>query len=771
MPLEKIIKTLPPERDLSRHPLFPVVFGLQGSTPGKWSLPALEASRAELDNGASKFDWTVLLTETEEGCSLRSEYSVDLFEPGTIGRLVQQFRCVLEGIVAAPQSRLSELSLLTGAEREQLLVKWNQTAAPYERERCIHEVFEAETAKHPDSIALVFESKQLTFGEVNRRANQLARRLMACGVEADVLVGISLERSFEMIIAMLAILKAGGGYVPLDRSWPRERLAFMLKDTGASVLVTDSRLDLQGLGWNPSRVICVDREAVTVAAEDGKNPHSNATSEHLAYAIYTSGSTGTPKAVAIPHRGVVRLVRNPNYVEISGEDIFLQAAPISFDASTFEIWGALLNGSKLVILPPYMLSLEALGRTIEEEKVTILWLTAGLFHQMVDYQLPQLRGLRYLLAGGEALSVAHVLKALSGLGGCRLINGYGPTENTTFTCCYALPTDWGSGQSVPIGRPISNTQVFVLDERMQPVPIGMPGELYTGGDGLARGYLNRPELTKEMFVPNPFGPKESRLYRTGDLARWLPNGNLEFLGRVDEQVKIRGYRVEPGEVEAVLTQYPGVHQAEVVARPDKAGGKHLVAYVVTQAAEDFRSNNLREFLAAKLPPHLVPSHFVRLERLPLTANGKVDRGSLPEPEPEKGNEVESSPPRTETEEALASIWKELLGCKFIGVHQNLFHLGCHSLLATQAVSRIARTMSVELPVRAIFEHPTIAGLAEAVTSGQTNSLLSNSTIGIKPVARIKAADLLARVNELTDDEVEEMLADPDFKSALCEQDS
>jgi len=385
---------------------------------------------------------------------------------------------------------------------------------------------------------------------------------------------------------------------------------------------------------------------------------------------------------------------------------------------------------------------------------------------MVDYQLTNLRGLRFLLAGGESLSVGHVLKAVKNLRGCELVNGYGPTENTTFTCCYRVAANWSGAQSVPIGRPLKGTQVYVLDPQLQPVPIGVPGELFAGGDGLARNYVCRPQLTQEKFIPNPFGPGGSRLYRTGDLARWLPDGNLEFLGRLDEQVKIRGYRVEPGEVEATLERYPNLRKGLVIAKADRTGAKQLVAYVVASVRGALNISALREFLSSKLPPYLVPSHFVELKQLPLNANGKVDRSALPEPRLEQTDENEPSLPRNPTETSLVAMWQELLDCRAIGIHQNVFHLGCHSLLVTQAISRIAKVFGVELAVKTIFENPTIAKLAERVVEAQQAATSLETFPPIRRKARANVPDLLARLDELTDQEVEELLSDSELNAVL-----
>lgn len=764
LPLEPLLQGLQTQRQPGRHPLFQVVFGLQAASPDNWSMQGLDATRIELDNGSAKFDWTLLLTEKAKGLQVRSEYSTDLFEAQTIRRFLRHYQHLLESVVAAPDQRLPDLALLDPVEREQLLDSWNRTTTVYERDRCVHELFESQAAEHPQAPALRSEGRTLTYAELNSRANQLARRLRACGVGPEVRVGVCLERSVDLILAMLAILKAGGAYVPLDQTYPRERLGFMLRDTAAAVIITDTRFYRGGLPAGDSRVLCIDAEQDRLALESAENLPVETGPASLAYVIYTSGSSGLPKAAAITHRGVVRLVRNTNYIQIVPSDVFLQLAPVTFDASTFEIWGALLNGAALVLLPPQMPGLDELGRAIEKGGITALWLTAGLFHQMVDSQLQRFGGLRWLLAGGDVLSAPHVSKAARQLTGCRIINGYGPTENTTFTCCYRVPVGWAGEHSVPIGRPIGNTQVYVLDEGMQPCPIGIPGELYTGGDGLARGYLGQPELTAQKFVPNPLGTPGARLYRTGDLARWRADGNLEFLGRLDEQLKIRGYRVEPGEIEHVIAQHPCVEQAVVVARPDSSGSKSLAAHIVVREGKRLEEAALREFVACRLPHFMVPSYFVQAAELPLTINGKVDRRALSQIplQPLQASPV-SGEPHDLAEKALAGIWCEVLGRKAVGIHQNFFHVGGHSLLAMQVISRITRAFGVELPLRVIFESPTICGLAQAL-----NQVQQAQPEQAAPMRRLlqpdKAADLLQRIDQLSDQEVEILLSDPELKS-------
>jgi acyl-coenzyme A synthetase/AMP-(fatty) acid ligase/acyl carrier protein len=454
--------------------------------------------------------------------------------------------------------------------------------------------------------------------------------------------------------------------------------------------------------------------------------------------IYTSGSTGVPKGVSVPQRGVVRLVKNTTYASFDASEVFLQLAPVTFDASTFEIWGALLNGARLVLMPSASPSLDELGAALQQYGVTTLWLTAGLFHLMVDERLEALTSLKQLLAGGDVLSVAHVERFLRAAPeGCRLINGYGPTESTTFTCCYVMTREMRVEHTVPIGQPIANTQVYVLDKYLQPVPVGVAGELYIGGAGLGRGYHNRAELTAERFVPNPF-VSGGRLYRTGDITRYRADGTIEFLGRRDHQVKIRGFRIELGEIEALLSQAPRVREVVVIVREDVAGDKRIVAYMVCEgdAATAPSAGEWRDYVGAKLPDYMIPSAFVVLDEMPLTLNGKVDRAALPAPENVRHDAAETFvAPRTPLEETLASIWSEVIGMEKIGVYDDFFELGGHSLLATQVISRVRDAFNVTLPLRALFESPVIATLAELIEQAQKEEPTAADAPTITPVSR------------------------------------
>ncbi len=754
-PFHHIVRELGLDRNLSANSLFQVAFGLQKDFAENWSLPGLRASHVELDNGTSKFDLTVLVTEASRSLRLRFEYNTDLFDTATVERLARQFRRLVEGILAQPRLRISEYSLDTPDERAQTLAWGLGQAKVYERDSCVHEVFEAQAAISPAAVALSCGDAEMSYRELNHQANLLAARLEEAGAGPGAVVGLCLERSMEMITGLLAILKTGAAYLPLDPGNPKARNAIMLDDAQAGLVLTQKK-PRESIPLRREQILCIDERdwpsvGGTMPSETGRGPKAT----DVAYIMYTSGSTGRPKGVAVPHRAIVRLVRSTDYVQINDRDVFLQLAPVSFDASTFEIWAPLLNGAKLVVSPPEMLSLEELGRVVRRNKVTMLWLTSGWFSQMVDDQLTSLQGLRYLLAGGDSLSVPHVVKAARELRYCQLINGYGPTEATTFTCCYAVPRSWPGGASVPIGRPIANTRVYILDSSLKPVAEGAAGELYIGGDGLACGYLNRPELNGLKFVRSPFS--DEPLYRTGDLARWLEDANIEFLGRRDEQVKIRGFRVEPGEVEAALISHYAVREAVVVARADHSTTKQLVAYVVIRPGAAATHLELREFLGRQLPAFMVPARIVRLEKLPLTPNGKVDRGALPSPEDfPTAAASDIAVPRNATELLLLEIWREILGRSQIGIYDNFFHLGGHSLLATQIVSRVARSLEVELPVRAVFEAPTVAAMARAVGEAERHKS------GPMPFAAheeqpSRAQKILDRLDELSDGEVEELL--------------
>jgi amino acid adenylation domain-containing protein/non-ribosomal peptide synthase protein (TIGR01720 family) len=639
---------------------------------------------------------------------LRLEYEPARLGGAQVRAVAAWYARALDALATAPEAGWDADTLLDDAETERLRVLGTGCEAA-DGAFAVHALFERQARLTPHAVAVVAGDESLAYGELNARANRLAHHLAGLGVGPESRVAVCLERGVEAIVALLAVLKAGGAYVPLDPSYPAERLAWMLEDSGAAVLLAG---DAQG-GTLPARagvhIVRIDAVRAEIAARPDADPRVDVGPDGLAYVMYTSGSTGTPKGVAVEHRAIVRLVRGADYVELGPEHAVLGAAPVSFDASTLEIWGPLLNGGRLVLAPGAAPSLEALGRTVVRHGVTTLWLTAGLFQAMVDERLEDLAGVRQLLAGGDVLPVAQVAAVRRRFPALRLINGYGPTENTTFTCCHTVPDGW-SGAAVPIGRPVAGTRVHVLDGALRPVPAGAPGELFAGGRGVARGYLGRPALTAERFVPDPYaGEPGARMYRTGDRVRWAQDGALHYLGRLDRQVKVRGYRIETGEIEAALRAHPAVRDCVVAARADAAGGRGLVAYVVGTADGDA----LRGHLRRTLPEYMVPGAFVALDALPLTPNGKVDVGALPAPEPGAA-EAEFVAPRTPMEAVLAGIWAAVLGVERVGAAEGFYALGGHSLAAMRIVSRIRETFGVELPLRALFEGLTVAGVAERI---------------------------------------------------------
>jgi amino acid adenylation domain-containing protein len=721
MPFEKLVEELQPERTLGQNPLFQVSLVLQDAAT------STDLAFFSVD---SPFDLTLFVCARRDGTlSATIQYKRSLFEPDTIASLAVHYRTLLEGACADPDRRLSELPLLESVEAQQLLVEWNATTIPYPRDRSVHGLFADRVGVTPDAVALVFEGGSLTYRELDRRANRLAHHLRARGIGPDCRVGVLMERSADMIVGLLGVLKAGGAYVPLDLLAPPERLAFMLADAKIETVLTQARM-LARLPARGTRSICVDADSSAIMRQSDTPLEDRVAADDLAYVMYTSGSTGAPKGVAVPHRGVVRLV-TADYARFGPDEILLQLAPASFDASTFEIWGALLNGGRLVIAPPDVLSVDELGTVLARHDVTTLWLAAGLFEQVVDASVEILRPLRQLLVGGDVLSPRHVRRVLAALPRLRFVNGYGPTESTTFTCCHAVTSAPPPGLSIPIGRPIANTRIYVLDRHRLPVPIGVPGELWIGGDGLARGYVDRPELTAERFVVHRFSEAlEERLYQSGDRVRWLRDGTLEFLGRLDDQLKVRGFRVEPGEIETVLARHPTVRQSVVVARRAPAGGRDLVAYVVGSGSED--SRELREFLRGKLPEYMVPATIVMVGRLPLTPSGKVDRRALPDPAGSGGAaEGAAVEPRDELERQLARIWQEILSVHRVGVRDNFFDLGGHSLLAVRMFARLEEQVRVKLPLATLFQTPTIEGLS-AVIRGATWPASGRSLVAIQP---------------------------------------
>ncbi len=714
VPFERLVDELAPERSLDRNPVFQVLFALQNAPAEPLDLPGLRVVPFEVDRATSKVDLMLSLEERGGGLEGFVEYSTDLFDGGTVERMLGHYERLLSGVVAEPDRRLSELSLLGEEERRRVVVEWNRTGREYPGEAGLGELFRAQAERSPDAVAVVYGEERLSYRELEVRSNQLARHLRGLGVGPESRVGLCVERSAGLVVGMLGIVKAGGAYLPLDPSYPTERLGFMLRDGEVEVVVTQESLRSR-LPEHSGRVVSLDAEREAISRGSGEGLESGVCGDSLAYVIYTSGSTGEPKGVCVTHRAVSRLVCQTDYVEFGGGEVVAQASNASFDAATFEIWGPLLHGDRVVgITREVTLQPGEFVSELREHGVTVLFVTTALFNVLARAGGRGLAGLRTLLFGGEAVDPRWVRSVLGGSGPERVLHVYGPTETTTFATWHRVREVGPEAVTVPIGLPIANTTAYVLDARMEPVPIGVCGELYLGGEGLARGYWKRPGLTAERFVPDPFSARPGgRLYRTGDLVRRRADGAIEFVGRVDHQVKVRGFRIELGEIESALLRQGGVKDVVVVAREDEPGERRLVAYVVWGEQGERGWGELREHLRGTLPEYMVPSAFVSLPALPLTPNGKVDRAALPPPE-NAGAEAGYVAPRTAVEEILAGIFAEVLGRETVGIHDGFFELGGHSLSATRVISRARETFGVEMPLRWLFETPTVAELGRAV---------------------------------------------------------
>jgi amino acid adenylation domain-containing protein len=721
LPFDKLVEELQPERILTHNPFFQVMFQLRNYPKQTFSLGDLTIEEYGVGSEIAKFDLTVALREETGELSGTVEYRTELFDLATIERMTHHYLNLLEGVVADPDRRLSDLPLLTEAETYKLLIEWNDPKTEYPKDKCIHQLFEEQVERTPEAIAIVFEGQQMTYDKLNRRSNQLAHYLRKLGVGRETLVGICVQRSVDMVVGLLGILKAGGAYVPLDPHYPVERLRMMLEDTAAKILLTQEPL-LEHLSEFKARILCLDGDWHKVQGESEHNTHNQSTSTNLAYVMYTSGSTGKPNAVAIRHEGIVRLVIRPNYVNLSSYDVIAQLSNFAFDASTFEIWGALVNGARLVVLPnDIILSPTKLAKALSQQ-ITCAFLTTALFNRLSDEMPGAFGSLSYLLFGGETCDPDRVKAVLTARPPKHLIHVYGPTETTTFATFYEVSRVLAD-RTVPIGRPIAATEVILLDSCRQLVPRGVIGEIYIGGPGVAAGYINNAQETEARFVPHPFRKETGeRIYKTGDLARWLPDGNLEFLCRIDHQVKIRGFRIELGEIEGVLRQHGSVENALVTMREDSPGDKRLVAYLVSMQKPSPSVSELRGILKQKLPDYMVPSNFVFLDTLPLTPNGKLDRRALPAPDDSRPELEENYlPPRNSMEQIIAEIWADALKVEKVGVRDNFFDLGGHSLLAAQLISRMRDAFRIELPLRVLFQSPTVEGLARHLKSDSRES--------------------------------------------------
>jgi amino acid adenylation domain-containing protein len=730
LPFEKLVEHLHPERSLNQNPLFQVVFALQNAPMEQLELPGLTLSPfKELEITTARFDLEFYLWECgedfrslwgdkwQQSAGLRGilVYNTALFDGDAIALLLQHFQILLTGAVENIDTKLADLPLLSVAEEYQVLHQWNQTQRDYPQHLSIQQLFEIQAAKYSNAIALNYKDRQVTYQQLNRGSNQLARYLQKLGVGKESLVGICLEQTPVMVTTILGILKVGAAYVPLDPTYPPERLQFMVEDTGLNAIVTQK--SFTHLFFN-AQILCLERDWQQIANQSTENLPNQSTADSLAYVVYTSGSTGTPKGVAVTHQAVNILI-NSNYITWKPDYKVAQYANISFDAATFEIWGALLNGAQLVgIDRETLLSPQDFAQALQQQEIDVLFLTTALFNQIAREIPSAFSGLKYLLFGGETVDVKSV-QAVVKHKPQHLLHVYGPTENTTFTTWYEVE-NISQVKTIPIGKAIANTQIYLLDNYLNPVPVGVAGEIYIGGDGLAQGYFNRPQLTDTQFIANlyvetlhPTSLSHStshRLYKTGDFARYLPDGNLEFIGRKDDLIKLRGFRIELGEIETVLNQHPQVRESVVVVKEES-----LIAYIVT--AVGLKSQELKEFLQAKLPNYSIPAVFVFLDELPLTPNGKIDRRTLPPPDLTQN--ISDKTPRNSVEIQLVELWNGLLGVK-AGIGDNFFELGGHSLLATGLVSRIRESFGVQVPLKRVFETPTIAGLAEYIAKSSNN---------------------------------------------------
>ncbi|MEH2247202.1 amino acid adenylation domain-containing protein [Nostoc sp.] len=712
LPFEKLVEELQPERDLSHSQLFQVMFAFHNTPSELWELPGLTITPLEVHNDAAKFELTLDLKETSEGIKGGIEYNTDLFDPTTIARMLGHFQTLLEGIVANPEQHISDLPLLTAAQQHQLLIEWNNTQTDYPENTCIHQLFEAQTERTPNAIAVVFENQQLTYQQLNHRANQLAHYLRSLGVKPEVPVGICVERSLNLIVGLIGILKAGASYVPLDPAYPQERLAFMLEDSQISILLTQQHL-LKTLPSHQAQVICLDNDSDYIAAHQQNSPQSYIDPDHLIYTIYTSGSTGKPKGVQITHRSVLNFLTGmQQHLQLTNLDSLLSVTSLSFDIAVLEIFLPLTLGAKIILVSREVTTdgLQLLQQ-LNNSAATIMQATPVTWRMLLEEGWEGNAQLK-ILCGGEALpqNLANHLRQR----GAEVWNLYGPTETTVWSTIHRIEQQEAL---VSIGRPIANTQIYILDKYLQPVPVGVPGQLYIGGAGLSRGYFHQPKLTTEKFIHNPFScDLKSRLYTTGDLARYLSDGNIEYLGRLDNQVKIRGFRIELGEIEALLAQHPTIQQTVVTVRVDNPENQRLVAYIVPHPEHTTTTDELRHFLKQKLPEYMVPSAFVLLDTLPLTPNGKIDRRALAGPDSTRlDSENTYVAPRDQLEFQLTKIWEQVLGIQPIGVRDNFFELGGHSILAVKLFWQIEKTFSKNLPLAILFQSGTVEALAKIIS--------------------------------------------------------
>ncbi|WGV24574.1 non-ribosomal peptide synthetase [Halotia branconii] len=752
-PFAKLIDKLGVNSNTGMSPLVNATFNLERPVVIP-QMYGVESSLLPQSISFADYDIGLNVTEIDHELLLECDYNADLFDAATIERILRHYQTLLLAIIANPQTLLSQLSLLTARERQQILVEWNQTQTDYDQNQCVHQIFERQAQLTPHAVAVELGEQKLTYRELNHRANQLAHFLQSLGVKSEVLVGICVERSVEMLVAMLGVLKAGGAYLPLDPAYPQERLAYMLTDSQASVLLTSANLVSQ-LPLSVPKLVKLDTDWQVISRQPITNPDSVVVPSNLAYVIYTSGSTGKSKGVLIPHQALV----NHNYAiaknyELKASDRILQFASFSFDVAAEEIFPTWLSGATLVLRPEEIFSIADFVQFVKQQDLTVLNLPVAYWQEWVS-QMPQIswaQNVRLLVVGSERVPLERFLTWQKQVGSnVSWRNAYGPTEATITATIYGsqLSANQQTAASLFIGHPIANTQIYILDQHLQPVPIGVTGEVHIGGNGLARGYLNRPELTAEKFIAHPFNDQiTARLYKTGDLARYRSDGTIEFIGRIDHQVKIRGFRIELGEIEAALSQHPQVRECVVIASDDQLDHQQLQAYIVFHQQQKADSSELYRFLKQKLPEYMIPSSFFQLETIPLTPNAKIDRLALNCLGVLINNiEVNRVAPRNHIEEVLASIWAEVLNLKQVGIHDNFFELGGNSLLAMQLLNQVNEAFSIDLPLRSLFECSTIAEISELVQAYKLEHLESDAI-----------EQILAEVDELIDTEIEQMLA-------------
>lgn len=716
LPFEKLVEEIQPERSLTYSPLFQVMFALRNNKINVLKLPELDITIEEIDSGTSQFDLTFTGSDEQRGLACTVSYNTDLFDERTMERMASHFTRLLESIVADPACHLIDLHLLTDAERHQLIWQWNDTARPFSSNHSIQELFEKQASLYPDEVAVSEEQYQLSYGELNRRANTVARYLGDLGVGGEAVVGICLGRSIETVISMLAVLKAGAAYLPLDPDYPAHRIMLLLEDAAVNVVITREDIE-QTLPEHQGHTLRIDRLWEQLSSYSRDNLSFRSEPDALAYVMYTSGTTGKPKGVCVSHRSVIWVTESMDGTDLERGKVIAHSSNPCFDLTTFEVWGGLLHGARVEITSKQIvINAERLEEYLRERRIDVMYLTAALFAQLASQRAGAFSTLDCLIYGGEAMDAKWVRTVQLGGSPKRIMHEYGPTE-TTVSSSFLIVGEVKEGtKSVTMGPTMSNTQSYNLDAKLEPVPVGVSGELYIGGEGVARGYLGRPDLTAEKFIPNPHTHScGMRMYTTGDIVRMRAEGEIEYVGRKDEQVKIRGHRIEMGEIERAVVEQEGVKDCVAVVKEDEQIGKRIVCYVVERERDGISRDVLIQKLRERLPAYMVPNWFEIIDEIPLTGNGKVDKRKLPEPQWGRiDDNVELVEPSTLIEEIVAGIWKELLKLENVGVNDNFFAAGGHSLLATRVVTRIRSTLGVDLPLRSFFLAPTVAGLADLI---------------------------------------------------------